>query len=166
MRNCICLLAALVVGVGPALGQDKNVTPPRLRISTKLEKQAKSASADSMGLMVEAVSPGGLGQQFGLQPGDVIRGIEVKVGDKDLFTRVATPQDLTRGLFDIRTATFTTDRTAKVKLTVLKRDEKEQDIVGTVIRTEFPDRADGGTLYYFRNDKKDNPPRAPDKKPR
>jgi hypothetical protein len=143
------LLAGLVV-CASAVGQEGKWTPPRLHIATKTEGQDKSRV-----LKVESVSPGGLGQQLGLKPGDIFR--SVRIEDKEL-PPIRTPQDLSRCLADIGQATLR-EKSVRVAVRILRGDPQtkkmtEQTISGIIFPSKFLDKVDGGTLYYFRSDKK------------
>jgi hypothetical protein len=155
------LLAGLVVCAGSAVGQEGKWTPPRLRIATRSDRQDKSPV-----LRVESVSPGGLGQQLGLKPGDIFR--SVRIGDDKESTSIRTPQDLSQCLNRIGKLTLRPEKATKVAVQIQTRDPQtkaltEQTISGIIFRAEFLDKVDGGTLYYFRSDKQEQ--RSPSKKP-
>lgn len=163
--GCFILVAGLVVCAGSVAGQESKITPPRLGIKTKQENQDKSP--EERVLKVDAVSPGGLGQQLGLKADDILWSVQI---DDREPARIRTPQELARSLTDIGKATLRPEKAAKVVLRIQTRDPqkramKEEAISGTVHRTEFVDRANGGTLYYFRHDKPESSPRPSPKKP-
>jgi hypothetical protein len=157
----IMVIVGLMASAGLVVGQEGRITPPRLGIRTKQEKQDKSAKGTI--LKVDAVSPEGLGQRLGLRVGDIIK--SVKIGDQEAIV-ITAPQDLNRCLEKIRDATFDNPgRAAKVSLLIETKDDKdmrEQTIKGAILRSEFPDKFDGGTQYTFR---KETPKNAPAKKP-
>ena len=146
-------LALVGFASATASGQgQKDIAPPRLQIKTDAEYKGKDGGGDSI-LKVRAVAPAGLGSQLGLNPGDVIRSITV--GDNKPVL-IKTPADLSRGLLQVLEATVKkndSDKTAAIFLQILQKGEKEKMIEGAIIRTEFFDRVDGATLYYFRPQK-------------
>lgn len=149
--NDALLLLALLSWTMPAFAQDAKFTPPRLRITTKSEK-----NANSPGLQVSAVSPMGLGEKLGLKSGDVIRKITVGEAGNQKEWAIESPNDLSRCLARIRDATLNTKRAVQVSIE-LRNNQATKTLTGVIIRAEVPDRIDGGTLYHFRAAGKEDP---------
>jgi len=151
LANHALTMLMLLGLAAPALAQDAQFTPPRLRITTKPQK-----NADASGLQVSAVAPTGLGDKLGLKTGDIIKKIKVGDANNQKVWTIESANDLTRCLATIRDATLNSKRTAQVSIEVHSK-QKAKTINGAIIRAEVPDRFDGGTLYLFRTAGKDDP---------
>jgi hypothetical protein len=130
-----------------AQAQKREPAAPRLRVATKVEKDGETSV-----VRIGGVAPGGLGQQLGLQVGDAIR--TFKVGDERERT-ITNMSELSDALVKIGEATGKDkDRAVKIVIGVTsKENQKKPPVVGAVIRTDLTDKADGGSLYYFLDER-------------
>jgi hypothetical protein len=138
----LVLLITFLAGSLPAGEKDKpTFTPPRLRISTVTDKGANA-------IRVDAVAPGGLGDQLGLKAKDVIKSVSVVDMDRSPMD-VKAPSDLARWLDKVGSATKNKEQACTITLSVLT-DKGSKEVKGKVYRLNAADSKDGGTLYFFK----------------